>query len=57
MSTAERAAGFYWVRRSADWTVAEWYPPSQCWEIVGSNYPFHDSDMTEIDERPIQRQP
>lgn len=61
MSTAAqtREPGFYWVRHhSRWWTIGQWgaeYEPS--WEIVGQSGTFQDEDMSEIDERRIERQP
>lgn len=51
----ERESGFYWCKRG-DWMVCPWN--GDHWIIPGYNpfMKYSDSDFTEIDERPIDRE-
>lgn len=50
-----REDGFYWVRRSGSWEVAEW---SGAWIVLGCyDEDIEDHEFDEIDERPLSRGP
>ena len=49
-----REPGFYWVRESDEWTVAQW--SGKYWYVVGWDISCRDSDFAEIDPRRIVRE-
>lgn len=62
MTDQARQPGYYWVKfeAQADWEAAEWDPYPYApgvWRRSGDDDPYLSSDLTEIDERRIERQP
>jgi len=51
----ERESGYYWVKLSTDWIVAEYDDKYKCWYFTGTIIEGTDSDLDEIDERKIER--
>lgn len=53
---AGRKPDFYWVMgQSGVWTVARWSTFGY-WLFIGNEEGYHDSDLLDIDERPILRE-
>ena len=52
----KRENGFYWVNFNSEWTVAEYH--NGFWSVVAENEPFHDNEISAVDERrSIRKEP
>ncbi len=54
----ERKEGYYWVKQSGRWIIAEWLYVGEvasefAWEFPGNQFPWEDSDFSEINESRI----
>ncbi len=59
----KRESGFYFVKYDGEWIVVEWFQKDNkklsgyaCWFMPGDHKEYYDSDLDEIDERPIVRE-
>lgn len=50
-----RESGFYWVLKSGLWIVAEWDNKIDSWFLPGRSTEVSDGNLSEIDERKIER--
>lgn len=53
MEKKKRYAGFYWVKYSGDWVVAEYWEGIH-WLMAGTSDVFTDADFEHISELPLQ---
>jgi hypothetical protein len=54
-----RENGFYWVRDTVEWVIAEWHgdsiPCLSRWMLTSTDERFYDDEFQEIDELRIVR--
>lgn len=49
----ERERGYYWIKHSGHWTVADYCGHPFGWFVIGSDENRDDEDFDEIDERKL----
>ena len=49
----KRKPGYYWVKMTIAWEIAEWNN-NKSWSVIGSEDDWEDSDFIEINEDRIK---
>ena len=50
-----RESGFYWVKYSNKWIVAEWEEENESWYLPGRSAEISTGCLSEVDERKITK--